>query len=74
MTQKKSTQIALQQLPWVGLPDYELGQFEGKAFELTAQMLIPAITTKSSDHIAFDLPLFLTGGAFLFIIISSGYI
>ena len=50
MTQKKSAEITLPQLPWVGLPDYELGQFEGKAFELTAQMLSegmrPAMTVR----------------------------
>ncbi len=39
MTQKKSAEIALSQMSWLGLPDYDLERFEGKAFELTAQMM-----------------------------------
>ncbi len=50
MTQKKSVQVDLPQLHWLGLPDYDLEKFEGKAFELTAQMLSegmrPAMTVR----------------------------
>lgn len=39
MTQKKSAEIALNQLCHLGMPDYDLERFEGKAFELVAQMI-----------------------------------
>lgn len=50
MTQKKSAEITMPQLHWLGLPDYDLEKFEGAAFELTAQMLSegmrPAMTVR----------------------------
>ncbi len=50
MTQKKSAQVSLEQLPHLGMPDYDLEKFDETAFKLVTQMIAegmrPAMTVR----------------------------
>lgn len=50
ITQKQSGVITLEQLPFLGLPDWDLDRFNGDAYDLAAQMLAggmrPAVTVR----------------------------
>ncbi len=59
MTQKKSAQVSLEQLPFLGMPDYDLEKFDETAFKLATQMVAegmrPAMTVRYKRD-AFSFP------------------
>jgi len=59
MTQKKSAEVSLEQLPFLGLPDYDLEKFDGAAFQLVTQMIAEGMrpaTTVRYKRDAFCFP------------------